>query len=172
MLVACGALVLGLAGCGDKTIDGDEVEDFIREGARVPQVIESVECPDERDVEEGDTFECKIVAEDGSEEAVTVRQEDDDGTVAIVGNRQTRLPDDRKNLEILPENVESLIRGAAKDPEAILSVDCPSGVKVKENDRFRCVVRYRDRTEEVVEILQRDALGNVEIAGSRKRDGG
>lgn len=169
MLVATAVAVLLLAGCGESDkIDPDKVEDHIRDQSGTPQIIEDVVCPDDVKTKEGATFECTLVLTDGSEESVTIRQEDDEGTIVIAGNRQTKLPEDRTNLEILPENVEALIRGSAKAPERILSVDCPAGIRLELGRRFECVVRYTDKTEEIVEIVQRDKLGNVEIAGSRK----
>lgn len=171
MLVVSAVSVLALSGCGKEEIDDQKVEDFIRDEARVPAAIESVTCPEGRELEKGDTFDCKLVATDGSEEAVTIRQEDDDGNVTMVGNRQTKLPPDTENVEIVPENVEALIRGNAKDPDAVASVDCPAGIGLKKGRKFDCTVRYADKSEEIVEITQRDELGNVEISGSRPGEG-
>jgi hypothetical protein len=151
------------------TLDATRVEDYVREQSRVPQVIRDVICPEDRPFEKGDTFECRILIEDGSEEAIKIRQDDDDGTIVAAGNRQTRLPRDRSNLEILPENVEALIRGEAPQRRRIVSVDCPAGVELRKGATFECVVRFDDRSETIVEITQRDALGNVEITGTRKK---
>ena len=172
MLVVSAVAALALGGCGENEIDAGKVEDFVRDNARVPQAIDSVTCPEGIEVEEGDTFDCKIVAKDGSEEAVSLLQEDDDGTVTITGNRQTKLPPQAEDVEIIPENVEALIRGAAEEPDKIVSVDCPSGIGLQEGRKFDCVVRYTTGSEEIVEIVQRDDLGNVEIAGSREGESG
>lgn len=168
MLIGLSATcLLALGGCGQKEIDADKVERFILDETRVPDAVETVACPEGVEVEEGNTFDCKIVATNGSEEAVTIEQQDDEGTVAIVGNRQTKLPENTEDLTIIPENVEALIRGAAEDDVTIVSVDCPPDVPLEEGRSFECLVRFDDEREERVEITQRDELGNVEITGSR-----
>jgi hypothetical protein len=165
MLIVAGVVVSAAPGCGDQTLDGGKVEDYLRDHARVPQVIAEVDCPDGRDAREGDTFECTISLEGGGEETATLRQVDGDGGFRIVGYRQTKLPPDRAGLTIIPENVEAYIRGNADSPERILSVDCPASVPLAKGRSFECVVRYLDRTKALVEITQVDELGNVKIAG-------
>src|SRR5688500_8461889 len=113
MLIATGVVMSFGAGCGDEGIDPGKVEDYIREQARLPQVIEEVTCPDGLDAREGDTCDCAIVREGGGEEAATIRQLDADGSIQIVGHRQTKPPPDASNVRIIPENVEAYIRGNA-----------------------------------------------------------
>lgn len=165
MLIALGVVVSALSGCDD-TVDDGRVEEFLRENAQAPALIESVDCPDDVEIDEDDTFECQVHTRNGGLEAVTIRQVEDD-RVEPVGFRQVRLPrgDD---LRIIPENVEALIRGQAPEPERIVSIDCPAEVAIEEGSRFRCLVRFADGSQERVTIVQRDDLGNVEIARDPK----
>lgn len=170
MLVACGAAVVLLGGCGeDDQIDAAEAESFIRERSRAPQVIDEVICPDGVEAAEGRTFDCRIMVEDGSEEEITLRQTDEEGHVEVIGNRQVKAPTDKKAFRILPENVESLIRSSPTDEGDLVSIDCPDGVKVRQGNDFECVGRRADGRRVVYSIHQRDDLGNVEIADVRVR---
>jgi len=77
-------IVLGavLAGCTSQ-LDTDKAEREIKKGIAEQTGVEvkSVECPDEVETEEGDTFECTAVAESGDEVSVKVTQTDDEGNV-------------------------------------------------------------------------------------------
>jgi hypothetical protein len=159
MLIA-GGVVVSLAGCSD-TVDDEKVEDFIRDNAQVPALIESVDCPSDVEIDEGDTFDCDVHTRGGGLEVVRMRQVEDE-RVERESVRQVRLPEG-EDVKIIPENVESLIRGRAPDPERIVSVDCPAGIEIEKGRTFRCVVRFDDGTQEKVTIVQRDDVGNVEI---------
>jgi hypothetical protein len=160
MLVVAGVFVSALAGCGEE-LDAEKVEDFLRENSQAPALIEAVECPEGVEVDEGDTFECEIRTKGGGIETATLRQTGD-ARVELAATRQVRLPRG-EDLEIIPENVENLIRANAPEPERIVSVDCPANVELEEGAMFRCVVRFSDGSRERVPIVQRDDLGNVEI---------
>jgi hypothetical protein len=74
---------LAFVGCGESTLDVDEIE-----GEITPQVEEqtgtgdvTVDCPDDVEAEEGGEFECDLTAEGGIEAKVEVTQEDDEGNV-------------------------------------------------------------------------------------------
>ena len=159
MLIAGGVVASALGGCSE-TLDDGKIEDFLLENAQAPALIESIECPSDVEVDEGETFECEVHTRGGGLEIVTLRQLDDE-RVERVSDRQVRLPEG--DVEIIPENVESLIRSSASEPERIVSVDCPAGIDIEEGATFRCVVRYDDGSEQKVPIVQRDAVGNVEI---------
>ena len=170
MLIVAGVVVSAAAGCGgETTLDDGKVEDYLLENARTPRAIETVDCPDGREAREGDTFECKVVLRNGAEEVARIRQEDDDGTFSVIGNRQTKLPADSSTLRIIPENVEDYIRANADEPDRILSVDCPPGVRLRKGATFECIVRYLGERSRLVEITQVDELGNIKITGSRRR---
>jgi hypothetical protein len=161
MLIAAGVVVSALAGCDD-TVDDGRVEKFLLENAQAPALIESVDCPDDVEIDEGDTFVCEVHTKGGGLETVTLRQVADE-RVEPVAVKQVRLPRGRE-LRIIPENVESLIRGRAPQPERIVSIDCPPDVPIEKGATFKCTVRFVDDSEEKVTIVQRDDLGNIEIA--------
>ena len=166
MLIATGVVVSALAGC-DETVDDGHVEDFVRDTAQAPSLIESVDCPDDVEIEEGDTFECRVGTKGGGLETVTLRQVEDERVVPV-GTRQVKLPSGR-NLTIIPENAERFVLGQAPEPERIVSIDCPPDVPIERGRRFRCVVRFDDDSRERVAVVQRDGLGNLALAPPAKR---
>ena len=81
-IVAVMAAALFLGACS-KTIDIPKVESEIKSGILTQTGISvlSVDCPDEVDAEEGNTFECTAVGEDGSTATVEVTQTSDEGDI-------------------------------------------------------------------------------------------
>ena len=165
MLIAAGVVVSALGGC-DETVDDGRLEEFLRENAQAPSLIESVECPDDGEVDEGDTFDCRVHTTGGGLETVTIRQIGDE-RFERAATRQVRLPRGRP-LKIIPENAEAYIRAQAPEPERIVSIDCPPNVAIEKGRRFRCVVRFADGSKDRVTIVQRDALGNIAIEPRRR----
>jgi len=165
-MLVTGAVVVLLGGCGTEHVDDGKVEDFLLENAQAPALIESIECPEDVEIDEGATFDCEVHTKGNGLEVVTLRQVEGE-SVQREAVRQVRLPEGQ-NVEIIPENVESLIRGQAPEPERIVSVNCPSGIAIEKGRRFACIVRFDDGTEVTVKIVQRDDVGNVEIAGSSR----
>ena len=157
------------AGCGGKKIDADKVEDLIREGSANGQVIESITCPEHVEIDEGDRFDCRIAITDGSEEAVTVEQLDDDGSVRVIGTKQTRLPRGGRGVTIKAVNAERLIERASPLGKPLRRVRCPDGVRIERGATFECSVVAADGERAGVTIAQQDHLGNVRIAGVRRR---
>lgn len=160
LLLAISALAVG---CGDKKIDADKVEKLISNGAANPEVIDSIDCPDDVKAEKGKTFNCKLKAKDGSEETVSVEQLDDDGTVRVSGNRQTKLPDDTSRITIKADNAEALVRGNVPRGGEVTATRCPDGVKLEAKSTFECSVTYKDGSKATVTIEQVDELGNIRI---------
>ena len=90
-MVAVGSVAafatVALAGCGG--IDTSEAEDLFQEAVEdlidefgADATVESVECPDDIDNEEGEEFECEAEVSDGSTVTGTGEVIDDsDGTV-------------------------------------------------------------------------------------------
>ena len=165
MLIASGVVVSALAGCGDEKVDDAKVEDFVREHWQVPALVRAVDCPDDLELEEGDVFECHVDTARGGRETATIRQVEDE-RVVLAGSRQVRLP--RGEKLVVPEKVEGLIRSRARQPDELVSVDCPPDVKLRQGGRFECVVRFTYGRPEAVEVVQVDALGNVKIARGRR----
>jgi hypothetical protein len=150
-----------VAGCGTEKVDDQKVEDFLLENAQAPALIESIECPEDEEIDEGATFECEVHTKGNGLEVVTMRQVED-GDVVRESDRLVRPPEGQE-LAIIPENVEALILREADEPERIVSVDCPSDVELEQGATFRCTVRFDDGTQEKVPIVQRDDIGNVEL---------
>jgi hypothetical protein len=159
--IASGVAAAALGGCGETTIDPGKAEGLIRDSAARKEAIESVDCPSDIEAQEGDVFDCKLVARDGSEEKITIQQVDDSGR--IVATRQTKLPRGRKPT-LRPDNVERLIRQSLPAGTPIRSISCPAGVKLVKGDTFDCKVLLKDRKTQRVTIEQVDALGNIKIA--------
>ena len=65
------------------TLDTDKAEEEIAKGIeeQTEATIDSVECPDDVDIEAGHTFDCTVNVSDGSTETVTVTQDDDEGNI-------------------------------------------------------------------------------------------
>ena len=160
---------LAAAGCGGETIDAADVEDLIREGAANERVIESVRCPEDVEADKGDRFDCRIEISDGSQEAVTVEQLDEEGSVRVVGNRQTRLPRGGRKVTIKAVNAERLVERASPLGKPLRSVRCPDGVRLKRGDTFDCAVVAADGERAAVTIVQQDELGNIRLARVRRR---
>ena len=164
--LAAAALVAALQGCGEKVVDTDKVEALVRDGSANKQLIRSVECPDDVKAEKGATFDCTLRIRDGSEEKVTIRQIDDDGTVRVAGNRQVRLGRDPRKVRIKAENAERLIQGNSQKP--LDSIRCPDGVRLRRGASFDCTVVGADGSRGVVTIVQTDDVGNLRIAKVRR----
>jgi hypothetical protein len=80
VLATLGGGLLLLA-CTDQ-LDTAKLEDEITDGyeEQLGIALEEISCPD-RDIEEGDEFECEGTDADGDEITFTVTQEDDEGNV-------------------------------------------------------------------------------------------
>jgi hypothetical protein len=80
-------LVVLLGACqvsvSDDTLDADKLELEVGRGIEEQTGIqvESVDCPDDVQIQAGDTFTCTVTAEDGSTAPVDVTQQDDEGNV-------------------------------------------------------------------------------------------
>jgi hypothetical protein len=156
----------GLVACGEKVVDTGKVEDLIRDGAANKRLIRSVECPDEVKAEKGATFECTLRIRDGSEEKVTIRQIDGEGTVRVAGDRQTRLGRSPRETRIKAVNAERLIQSNSQKP--LDSIRCPEGVRLSRGASFDCRVTGADGSRGIVTIVQTDDLGNIRIARVRR----
>jgi hypothetical protein len=80
-------LVVLLGACqvsvSDNKLDADKLELEVGRGIEEQTGIqvESVDCPDDVQIQAGDTFTCTVRAEDGSTAPVDVTQQDDEGNV-------------------------------------------------------------------------------------------
>jgi len=73
--------MLALTGCGKK-LDNTSVENGIKDKLAGREVTAtSVSCPKDREVKQGDTFECTVTIEGGQTLTVTLEQADANGTL-------------------------------------------------------------------------------------------
>jgi hypothetical protein len=79
-LLASAVLLLGAC---TAQIDTQELERQIKDGlsSQTGVTPTSVDCPQDVPAEEGGTFRCTAVADDGSVATITVTQSDDEGNV-------------------------------------------------------------------------------------------
>ena len=88
-LVAAGVLLLSACdasvGVGERVLDSAEVEAEVvnQLEAEVGERPESVDCPDEIEAAEGETYRCTLTAEDGSTIGLTLTMTDDEGNFDI-----------------------------------------------------------------------------------------
>jgi len=93
-LVAVIAVVaLAAAGCGTKTIDqGDEVDLVHKQLAQDNLKAKSVECPDDVEAKEGNTFECDVTLTNGDTGVYTITIESvsgDNADLKVTGAKST-----------------------------------------------------------------------------------
>lgn len=166
-VIAVSALCFLLLGCGEATISGDDVERFVRSKLRNPDLVTAVSCPGERPAKKGDRFDCTIDLKDGSQELATIQQTDDDGHVALIANRQSKLAPG--NVTLKPQNLENFISTQLPDVKPG-TAKCPEDEPVKLGHVTRCtVVSTKDAKTYVVSLVQPDKLGNVRIAEVKPR---
>jgi uncharacterized protein DUF4333 len=77
------AAVAVLAGCGEETINTEDLETKLRtqlapQGGAKPDEI-TVDCPDDQKVEKGHKFNCTLTAPDGSTARIDVTLTNDKG---------------------------------------------------------------------------------------------
>jgi hypothetical protein len=88
MLMSCAALALlvPLAGCGEKRIVAGDLEAKLRTSLadRSGVSVKSVSCPDDVDVEKGARFDCTAVRPDGKRVVVGVTLTNDKGGLTYV----------------------------------------------------------------------------------------
>lgn len=84
-LIAAGTFLLSACefSVGSDGLDIDKLEDEISEGieSQTGESVSSIDCPESRDVEEGDTFTCDVELVGGESVTVEVEQTDDEGNV-------------------------------------------------------------------------------------------
>jgi uncharacterized protein DUF4333 len=82
------AAVAILAGCGEETINTEDLETKLRtqlapQGGAKPDEI-SVDCPDDQKVEKGHKFSCTLTAPDGSTARIDVTLTNDKGAFEAI----------------------------------------------------------------------------------------
>jgi hypothetical protein len=79
MAVAIGVaavLAFAAAGCGTKTIDHDSEVDLVNKQLESDNLkAKSIDCPDDVEAKEGETFECDVTLTDGNTGTYTITVE-------------------------------------------------------------------------------------------------
>lgn len=74
-------------------IDADKAEDLIVENISGGEVkAESADCPDDVEAKEGESFECTVIFDDGTEGTATIHITSDDGDVTF-GPEDLEVPE-------------------------------------------------------------------------------
>ena len=118
-----------LAGCGEKTIDDEKGERFIR-GVVANQVgarIASVTCPEDVKAKKGDTFTCVVAGTDGTKGNVVARQKDAEGNVVV----NAPFLHVREAEAVMADQIR-------KQVKADVTIGCPEIVVVKKGGTFMC----------------------------------
>lgn len=93
-LAATAAAVSLLAGCGTRTVEGQELEGKITTSLerQVGERPDAIECPNEVDAKKGTKARCIIKASDGSEIGLNVTMTDDEGAFDYEVDQQASKP--------------------------------------------------------------------------------
>jgi hypothetical protein len=87
------ALALAAAGCGTKTIDQSSEVDLVNKQLAEDNLkAKSVECPDDVEANEGDTFKCDVTLADGRTGTYTIaikKVEGDSASLQVTGAKDT-----------------------------------------------------------------------------------
>ena len=88
--LAAGCAVLGLVGCGSKTLDVDDAEQKIAAELerQVGQRPKAVDCPSDIEAKEGNTERCTITAPNGEKIGLTLTTTDDEGNFRFEVDRR------------------------------------------------------------------------------------
>jgi uncharacterized lipoprotein len=80
VLIAAAALVFAAAGCGTKTIDQSSEVDLVNKQLESENLkAESVDCPDDVEAKEGETFKCDVTLTNGNTGTYTIKVEKVEG---------------------------------------------------------------------------------------------
>ncbi|MCM1982729.1 DUF4333 domain-containing protein [Lyngbya confervoides] len=153
-------LALTLAAC-NTTIDDAKVETAISEGIQTQTglVANTVICPEDQKIEEGNTFTCKVTLEGGQSFDAEVTQTDDEGNIRW---------DAQKGLESLNGLIsnaaleEQIAQGISEQLQVETSADCGGKFRIAlTGETFECTVTDVQGNEQRVQVEAKDDEGNV-----------
>jgi uncharacterized protein DUF4333 len=149
-LLCLAASAVVLAGCA-KEIDDAKAEDFIQKTVteQVGARVESVSCPSGLTAKKGETFECTVTGDDGSEGKVMVTEKDDQGNVSV----SAPFIHVRDLEEQIGNGLQNQVGGPAE-------LDCPEIIVGQKGDTFECDAKTPDGPA-TVQVTQTDDQGNV-----------
>jgi len=133
-LIPLVSLMAVLAGCAS-TIDSDKAERTILTATalRTGSKIRSVDCPGDQEARKGNTFSCRVVADDGTRGDVLATVTDDTGRVMLrVPFRSTKATE--------RSMAETLTRRRGRP----VSVDCPDIIARRKGVVFTCATSTGD----------------------------
>ena len=83
LIAAIAALALAVAGCGEDTLEPQSAVDLVNKALDQQGVkAESVECPDDVEAKEGETFDCTVTLPGGDTGTFTIKIEKVEGDTA------------------------------------------------------------------------------------------
>lgn len=138
-------MVITLAACGGgtETLDAAELEDQVTEEVEreLDVEVDSVECPEDIEVDEGDTFECTAELEDGEEIEVEVEQlGDGDVRITVEAPEPEGLTFTRAEIE---ETIPFILAEQDEDLEDVIA-DCSDAMdeefEAEDGETFICGV--------------------------------
>jgi hypothetical protein len=125
-------LVVAAMGCGDKTVDADEVETAIEQDLSTATTkIVSVSCPEDVEQKEGKKFTCDAKLEGGGKAKVQVTLTNDRGDAVYSFKPGTVQLSDNTVEPYLEKSLEAK---GVPDPQ----VDCPDLMKVADGETATC----------------------------------
>ncbi len=129
--------------------DQAAVETQIIEGATGQGIaLSDVECPSAPSMVAGEDFQCLAKTSDGADTSVTVRVQDDAGSI-------TWIVFDRAGTQ------QQIITGAAAQGISLASVDCPAAPSMNAGDQFQCVATATDGSTAAVNVTWQDDIGSL-----------
>lgn len=151
---------LALAGCST-TIDGKKGEKQIKAliEKRSDAQVKSVSCPSGMKPKKGDTFTCKVTAQDGSKGDVLVTEVDDKGKVSY--QPQVLNPSE------LRQGVANVVASKAKVQG--VTAKCPDLVPRKKGTRVKCDATDGKNTITVTVVQTNDAGAYTVYGPDKKR---
>jgi hypothetical protein len=158
LLALAGATLL-LGAC---TLDMNKVADIVNDGLedQLKVDIASVACPTgERQIKQGDSFECNARTAAGSTVTVAVEQTDDRGTIQWEAVRSEGLYDVRK-IEA------TVVEGVRNHTGVATTVDCGEAPwrEGKVGDTFQCSVALADGRNSTAVISLTSPAGDISWA--------
>lgn len=170
---------LGLAACsfsvGTSGLDMDKIEEEITDGieTQTDATVESIDCPESRDIEEGDTFTCDVELDTGETVIVDVEQSDADGNI-VWNVRESGGSDDGDNggdtsggdsgdggldMDALEAEIQTGIE--SQTGAGVVDVECPDSRPMEAGDTFTCDAELETGEVATVGVTQDDDQGNV-----------
>lgn len=142
--------VFGLFAACMPTLNSDKLEVKIRRWLREEKSsdVQSVSCPKQIKVEEGNTAKCRAEIEDSAQLFVLVTLMSDEGKVSF-------------SLIVDTEIVESTIAEQFTEQSGISvkSVSCPRNIEVKVDDQFNCTLTATDDKSMEAVVTQTNEQG-------------